>query len=48
MIFYHVISDMPKYAGQHIILDEEHPNGVHKRVYEKMDIVEGVSTRKRK
>ena len=42
MIFYHVISDMPKCAGQRIILDEEHPNGVHKRVYEKMDIVEDI------
>ncbi len=31
MIFYHVISDIPKHVGQHIVLDEDHPNGVHKR-----------------
>ena len=32
--FYHVISDMPKKAGEHIVLDESHPNGVYKRVYD--------------
>ena len=34
--FYHVISDIPKKVGEHIILDEKHPNGVHKRVYEEL------------
>lgn len=42
MIFYHVISDIPKYVGQHIVLDKDHPNGVHKRVYEKMDVVKDI------
>ncbi len=42
MIFFHVISDVPKYVGQHIILDDEHPNGVHKRVHEHMSVVEDI------
>ena len=42
MEYYHVVSDSPKYAGQHIILDEEHPNGVHKRVYAQLDTVEDI------
>lgn len=42
MIFYHVISDVPKYVGQHIILDDGHPNGVHKRVHEHMSVVEDI------
>lgn len=29
MIFYHVISDVPKQVGQHFVLDEKHPNGVY-------------------
>ena len=28
MIFYHVISDKPKFAGQRFKVDEDHPNGV--------------------
>lgn len=40
--FYHVISDIPKKAGEHIILDETHPNRVHKRVYEQIEIVEEI------
>ncbi len=24
--FYHVISDVPKCVGEHLILDEDHPN----------------------
>ncbi len=42
MHFYHVISDVPKYAGEHIILDAAHPNGVYKRVHAQMDIVEDI------
>ena len=40
--FYHVISDMPKKTGEHIVLDESHPNGVHKRVYDHIKIVEDI------
>ena len=36
MIFYHVVSDKPKYIGQHFVIDEEHPNGVYNRVYEQI------------
>ena len=42
MYYYHVISDIPKYQGQHILLDEEHPNGVHRRVYEQLDVVKDI------
>ena len=31
MFFYHVVSDRPKQVGQHFVLDENHPNGVHDR-----------------
>lgn len=36
---YHTVTDKPMYVGQHIIYDETHYNGVHKRVYEKFDLV---------
>ena len=39
MIFYHVISDKPKKAGQRFTLDENHPNGVHDRVYAQIKTV---------
>ena len=42
MIFYHVISDRPKTLHQHFVVDDEHPNGVHDRVYEQMNRVEDV------
>ncbi|MBD5082227.1 MAG: DUF2441 domain-containing protein [Ruminococcaceae bacterium] len=42
MYFYHVVSDRPKEAGQHFILDEQHPNGVHDRVYAQMSVVEDI------
>lgn len=42
MIFYHVVSDRPKYAGQHFMVDEEHPNGVYDRVQEQMSLVEDI------
>lgn len=42
MIFYHVVSDRPKEVGQHFVLDENHPNGVHDRVYAEMSVVEDI------
>ena len=42
MTFYHVVSDVPKQAGQHFVLDEKHPNGVHDRVYAQIGIVEDI------
>lgn len=42
MYFYHVISDLPKYKGEHIIMDEQHPNRVHMRVYEHIDEVKDI------
>jgi hypothetical protein len=42
MIFYHVVSDRPKYIGQHFVLNKEHPNGVYARVREQMGIVEDI------
>ena len=41
--FYHVISDVPKKAGEHLILDEDHPNGVYKRVQEQMETVTDIA-----
>lgn len=32
MEYYHVISDTPKQSGEHILLDNRHPNGVYQRV----------------
>lgn len=40
--FFHVISDIPKKIGEHIILDDKHPNGVHKRVYEELETVNDI------
>ena len=40
--FYHVVCDIPKKAGEHIILDDKHPNGVHKRVYEEFETVNDI------
>lgn len=42
VFFYHVISDIPKKAGEHILLDDKHPNGVHKRVYEEIETVNDI------
>ena len=42
MIFYHVVSDKPKFVGQRFKVDEEHPNGVYERVQEQMEIVEDI------
>lgn len=44
MIFYHVVSDKPKYIGLHFVIDEEHPNGVHDRVYEQIDVVKDIDS----
>lgn len=40
--YYHVISDIPKYKGEHIILDDSHPNGVYQRVYARLDTVNDI------
>ena len=40
--FYHVISDIPKRAGEHILMDEAHPNRVHMRVYEQIEVVKDI------
>ena len=42
MIYYHVISDTPKSKGDRLLLDDQHPNGVYKRVYACMDTVEDI------
>ena len=42
MVYYHVISDIPKHEGEHIILDDQHPNGVHRRVYAHFDEVSDI------
>ena len=40
--FYHVISDIPKKVGEHIILDAKHPNGVSKRVNDELETVKEI------
>lgn len=42
MVYYHVVSDKPKFAGQRFKVDEEHPNGVYERVQEQLEIVEDI------
>ncbi len=42
MYYYHVVSDVPKYKGEHIILDDRHPNGVYKRVHAQLDAVKDI------
>lgn len=42
MYAYHVVTERPMEIGQQIIFDETHHNGVHKRVYEKLDIVNDI------
>ncbi|MBR5419656.1 MAG: GNAT family N-acetyltransferase [Lachnospiraceae bacterium] len=41
-IFYHVISDRPKTAGEHFCVDEAHPNGVWDRVQAEADTVKDI------
>ena len=40
--YYHVVSDVPKHKGEHILMDEQHPNRVHKRVYDHLDEVKNI------
>lgn len=42
MILYHLISDAPKAAGQRLLLDEAHPNGVYQRVSAQMELVKAI------
>lgn len=42
MAWFHVVSDIPKKAGDRIVLDGTHPNGVHRRVYEQIGTVEEI------
>lgn len=42
MYVYHVVTDRPMKAGQQIIFDEMHYNGVHQRVYDKINIVKEI------
>lgn len=42
MVFYHVVTDKPMQVGQRIIFDEEHHNGVWKRVHDKTEIVSDI------
>ncbi len=42
MYAYHVVTERPMHVGQQIIFDDTHHNGVHQRVYEKMDIVKEI------
>lgn len=39
---FHVVTDRPMEAGQHIIFDEVHHNGVYQRVIEKIEIVDDI------
>lgn len=39
---YHVVTEKPMHIRQHIVLDENHRNGVWKRVNEKVDIVNDI------
>ena len=39
---YHVVTEKPMFLGQHIIFDENHHNGIWKRVNEKDDIVNDI------
>ncbi|MCX4299129.1 MAG: DUF2441 domain-containing protein [Lachnospiraceae bacterium] len=42
MFAYHVITDRPIQLGEQIIFDETHHNGVYKRVYDKIEIVNDI------
>lgn len=39
---YHVVTEKPMHIRQHIVFDENHHNGVWKRVNEKVDIVNDI------
>jgi len=42
LIAYHVVTEKPMHIRQHIVFDEDHHNGVWKRVNEKLDIVNDI------
>ena len=42
MYYYHVISDLPKHVGDHIVMDEQNHNGVYRRVHACAEIVEDI------
>lgn len=42
MDYYHVISDIPKRKGEHILLDDSHPNGVYQRVCAQLGAVKEI------
>ena len=42
MVYYHVISDMPRKEGEYVLPDAEHPNGVYRRVYAQLETVEDI------
>lgn len=42
MEFYHVVTERPMWAGQHIIFDGGHRNGVYRRVQDKIGIVKDI------
>ena len=42
MYVYHVVTDRPMKAGQQFFFDETHHNGVHQRVFDKIDIVKDI------
>ncbi len=39
---YHAVTEQPVHLGQHIIFDENHHNGVYKRVMDKKRIVNDI------
>ena len=41
-VYYHVISDIPKVKGEHLLLDDRHPNRVYARVSRQMNAVRDV------
>lgn len=42
MIAYHAVTERPMHAGQRIVFDEAHHNGVYRRVCEKLPAVEAI------
>ena len=42
MEFYHVVTDRPMYAGQHIIFDANHHSGVYTRVMERKALADDI------
>lgn len=42
LFVYHAVTEKPMHIGQHILFNENHYNGVWKRVNEKLDIVKDI------